>query len=116
MNHYEWPSPDATRAEVDLFVAQHAEVKFAVIDCNGCGNPVGYVLGVDSVPLDEDETLCRTCFGKYRDERSKAVANGPTVVCCACGVAIPAMGTPLCAVCLGVPSASTPGGRKTVSV
>jgi len=99
MSRYEWPSPDATRAEVDRFIAQHAEDKFAVIDCNGCDKPVGYVLGVDSVPLDEDVTLCRTCFGKHRDERRKVAVNGPAVVCCACGTPIPAMGSPLCAGC-----------------
>ena len=114
MSAIPWPSPEATRAEIDRFIALHAEHKFAVIDCNGCDKPVGYVLGVDSVPLDEDVTLCRTCFAKHQAERRAAgasVANGPAIVCNACGVAVmPAMGSPLCTGCqsiLGLIAAAT---------
>ena len=100
MSTITWPSPEATRAEIDRFIALHAEHKFATIDCNGCNKPVGYVLGVDSVPLDEDVTLCRTCFAKHQAERRTAVDNGPAIVCSACGIVpIPAMGSPLCAGC-----------------
>jgi hypothetical protein len=101
VNHYEWPSPDATRAEVDRFIAQHAEQKFVKLECDTCDAAIGYMLDVDVVPETDGATLCRGCFGDLQDQRRKALTpkNGPAVVCCACGTTIPAMGSPLCAGC-----------------
>lgn len=110
MIQYDWPSPDATREDVDRFLAKHAEKKFVKLECDVCDVAIGYVLDVDAVPETEGATLCRGCFGDLQDQRRKALTptNGPAIVCIVCGSnPVRAVGSPMCAECWPTHAKST---------
>lgn len=88
-----WPTPDASRAELDLWWRRNAIVWL----CTGCGL-VHVRIALDAPRALKKSPRCAACADDKPHE-APPVRNGPSIVCNGCGVIRVPVGVLLCEQC-----------------
>lgn len=82
-----WPSPDATRAEVDAFRNEYAMMAFApgsctAVTCDDCGGRAVYVSGHEHARFEDVRNcvLCPRCMASRVEARERSMTYRGLVV------------------------------------